>query len=103
MTSSPLIFSPHLKSSTFLYSITIMKSITSVTQKGQVTLPKKTREKIGIHPLSQVRIEAARDHIRIYPVNDIIDLAGKYTASQGKNALDARAVLEEEYALEPET
>ena len=38
--------------------------------KGQVVIPKKEREAIGIKPGSKVIVKAAKDHIEIHPVPD---------------------------------
>ena len=36
--------------------------------KGQVVIPKKEREAIGIKPGSKVIVKAVKDHIEIHPV-----------------------------------
>jgi AbrB family looped-hinge helix DNA binding protein len=38
--------------------------------KGQVVIPKKEREAIGIKPGSKVIVKAVKDHIEIHPVPD---------------------------------
>jgi len=38
--------------------------------KGQVVIPKKEREAIGIKPRSKVIVKAVKDHIEIHPVPD---------------------------------
>ena len=38
--------------------------------KGQVVIPKKEREAIGIKPGSRVIVKAVKDHIEIHPVPD---------------------------------
>lgn len=69
----------------------------TVTQKGQVTIPKKFREKLGIGVYEKVNIEAKKDHLKITPVVDILELAGKYYAPKGKNALKAREEMAKNY------
>jgi AbrB family looped-hinge helix DNA binding protein len=45
-------------------------TMTTVTTsaKGQVVIPKKERETVGIKPGSRVMVEAVEDHIEIHPV-----------------------------------
>jgi AbrB family looped-hinge helix DNA binding protein len=43
-------------------------SIVTTSSKGQVALPKKEREKLGIKPGAKVIVKAASDHIKIYPL-----------------------------------
>jgi len=69
----------------------------TVTQKGQVTLPKALRDKFGIKAQKRVQITAGKEYIKIKPVLDIVDLAGKYKAPKGKNALKAREYMEKHY------
>ena len=38
--------------------------------KGQVVIPKKEREAIGIKPGSKVTVKAVKDHIEIHPLPD---------------------------------
>lgn len=45
-----------------------MSVITTTSAKGQVVIPKKEREKIGIMPGSKVLVEAIADHIEIRPL-----------------------------------
>ncbi len=45
-------------------------SLVRASQKGQVVLPKKEREKVGIKPGSKVLVKAVDDHIEIYPMPD---------------------------------
>ncbi|MDP2663879.1 MAG: AbrB/MazE/SpoVT family DNA-binding domain-containing protein [bacterium] len=43
-------------------------SIVTTSIKGQVVIPKKEREKLGLKPGSKVMVEAVGDHIEIYPL-----------------------------------
>ena len=76
-----------------------MQIITTVTQKGQVTLPKKAREALGIQEYDKVLVEIASDHIKIYPTVDILDLAGSLHPSKNKrkSPLQARRALDKLY------
>ncbi len=43
-------------------------SIVTTSTKGQVVIPKKEREKLGIKPGSKVMVKAVDDHVEIYPL-----------------------------------
>ena len=43
-------------------------AIVTTSIKGQVVIPKKEREKLGIKPGSRLMVKAAQDHIEIYPL-----------------------------------
>jgi AbrB family looped-hinge helix DNA binding protein len=77
-----------------------MQYIASVTQKGQVTIPKEIRDEIKIKIRGKVRIEKAKDHVKVYPddVPNILDLAGKFKVPKGTNVLRAREDMEKNYA-----
>lgn len=72
---------------------------TTVTQKGQITIPKNLRDKFGINYYDKVYIEAKRDHIRIKPTVDIMDIAGTLHPRKNKNksALQAREYMAKHY------
>ncbi len=70
---------------------------TTITQKGQVTIPKKFREKFDLWPYSKVYIETGKDYIKITPAKDILDLAGKYKPIKKKPVLKAREEMERFY------
>lgn len=74
-----------------------MQIITTVTQKGQVTLPKKVREMFGVKKYDKVLVEPRTDYIKIKPTEDIIDLAGKYKSDKNKSPLKARKFMEKNY------
>lgn len=74
-----------------------MQIITTVTQKGQVTLPKNLREQLTIEPFDKVMVKKASDHLKIYPTVDLLDIAGKYRAKKGQSALKARELMERTY------
>lgn len=43
-------------------------AIVTTSGKGQVVIPKKEREKVGIKPGSKVMVEAVGDRIEIHPL-----------------------------------
>ncbi len=74
-----------------------MNSITVVTQKGQVTIPVWLRRKMGVEPYDTVMLEAGNGYVKISPVEDILDIAGRFKAPRGKSALKAREEMERSY------
>jgi len=43
-------------------------SIVTTSPKGQVVIPKREREKLGLKPGRKVMVKAVSDHIEIYPL-----------------------------------
>jgi len=75
-----------------------MQSITTVTQKGQITILEEFRKLLGIKPYGTVRLEIASDHVKVYPVKTtFFDLAGKFKIPKGKSVLEAREAMEKTY------
>lgn len=69
----------------------------TITQKGQLTLPKTLRERLGIKTRDKLFIKEAADHIEIYPTRDILSMAGKLKPKKKKPVLRARRALEKSY------
>ncbi len=71
----------------------------TITQKGQVTIPKKLRVKYGFRNYDRVIIEPGKDHVKIKPVKDILDLAGTFKPRKNANVsvLKAREEMEKSY------
>ncbi len=74
-----------------------MQVITTVTQKGQITLPKQLRDKYKIGTNSRVVVEDGKGHIRIKQAKSILDIVPLAKAPRGKNALIAREKMEAIY------
>lgn len=70
---------------------------TTITQKGQVTIPKKLRDKFNIKNYDTVVVEPAEGYIKITPRKDILDLAGTFKPKSKKLILSAREELEKNY------
>lgn len=84
-------------SNTIYVSNTLMQFVTTVTQKGQVTIPKYLREAFKIKRMSKVAILASRNQLVIQPLEDIVDLAGTLKPKQKRSILKARAEMERSY------
>ncbi len=74
-----------------------MQVITSVTQKGQVTIPQAMRRRLGIRAFGRVVLVGAHDHVRVMAAQDILDLAGTYIPKRKKSVLKAREEMEKNY------
>jgi AbrB family looped-hinge helix DNA binding protein len=76
-----------------------MTYTSSVTQKGQITLPKNARDKLNIKTHQKVTIKVEKDHIKILPAEDILNIAGflKDKVKHPANILDARDNFEKGY------
>lgn len=74
-----------------------MNGFTTVTQKGQVTIPAQMRLLLGIKPYGRVGLKIGDGFIKIEPVEDILDLAGSVKPIKGRSALKARAWMEKNY------
>jgi len=68
----------------------IMLAQTTITQKSQITIPAKFRKALNINKYDKINLELTGSYIKITPVNDIFDIAGKYSAKNGQSAIKAR-------------
>ena len=72
---------------------------TTITRKGQITLPKDVLAYLGLKPLRKVKISLQPGKkIKIIPLPDIVDLAGKYKPKKIYSAIRLRERLEKSYA-----
>ena len=73
--------------------------LATVTQKGQVTLPKGMREALKISTNSKVLISVSDGSIQIKASGpSIFDLAGKFKIPKGApGIMEARAYMEKHY------
>ena len=71
---------------------------TTITRKGQITLPKAVLAYLGLKPLKKVKVSLQPDKkIKITPLIDIVDLAGKYQPKKVYSATKLREKLEKKY------
>ena len=74
-----------------------MQYLTTITQKGQLTIPKSLRIKYGLEDYSKVVIDDHKSKLRIKPTIDILELSGSIPPVKGKDALKARKLYESKY------
>lgn len=70
---------------------------TTITKKGQITIPKSLRELLELDTSSKIILEANKDKIIIKTVPDILDIAGKFKIKKVKSALKTRELFEKRY------
>ena len=77
-----------------------MTYTTTVTQKGQITLPQTVRNKLNIRIREKVTIQIENDYIKIQPTVDILSIAGslKKKVKPSDNILNARESFERNYS-----
>lgn len=79
-----------------------MNRVTTVTQKGQATIPKEIRDALGLKPYDKVRFSLEHGHVRLekaYPSLD--EVAGSLPANKlGVSVEEAIEIAREEYARE---
>lgn len=74
-----------------------MQFSTTVTQKGQITLPLPIRQKLGVSPRDRVVISVENDKVTLDSSKDIVALAGSVKPIKGVDVLSAREKMEKEY------
>ncbi|MFS8159662.1 MAG: AbrB/MazE/SpoVT family DNA-binding domain-containing protein [Candidatus Roizmanbacteria bacterium] len=74
-----------------------MYTTTAVTQKGQVTLPKKLRDLLGIATYDRVKISLADGYLKVEPTEDILDVIRDMSFKSKKSVLKARDAFEKQY------
>lgn len=72
---------------------------TTITQKGQITIPKQLRDTLDINTSSKIILELTKDKTKIIlkATPDILDLAGKLKVKKPKSALKTREIFEKKY------
>lgn len=75
-----------------------MTSVTAkITSKGQITLPREVREKLGLESGDSVRFEIEGGEVKVYPDRhfDFSTLIGAAFLSEEWNGLSATEVIED--------
>lgn len=73
---------------------------TTITTKGQITIPKEIRDILRLHEgrKMSIEIQAKNDEIRLKSYPDILELAGTLKVKKKMNVLKAREYMEKHYA-----
>lgn len=72
---------------------------TTITRKGQITIPKEIREilKLEVGKKLDVEFERKKKEIKIKPAPDILDLAGTFKPEKVINAVKVRELMTRKY------
>lgn len=75
----------------------------TITKKGQIVIPKRLRDALKISPSRRVSVTPRMEKgkviaVIVEPIPDIMELAGKFKAPKGKDALKAREYMQTHYA-----
>lgn len=76
-----------------------MTFITTITQKGQITIPKQMREFLGLK--TGFNVELALDQkqtlVKVSPLPKLSDLAGSFKPKKPQDPIKLRAYMEKHY------
>ena len=72
---------------------------TTITRKGQITIPKKLRDTLGLSPDKKILLEfeSEKKELKLKPHPDILDLAGTFVPKRKVDVLKAREALDRFY------
>lgn len=73
---------------------------TTITQKGQITLPKQLRELLGLSTGQRVGIavvDPKQNTMQVKPVPSLMSLAGKYKVKKPMDPVKTREYMEKHY------
>ena len=80
----------------------MVQNITSLTSKGQVTIPKAIRDELGLRPFDKIRFDIENGEVKLkkaYP--SLEEIAGSLPVPHGTMDIDkAIALAWEEHALD---
>ena len=78
-----------------MYYSKVMQFTSSVTQKGQATIPATIRKKLGIKPNSKIVFELKNNEASIKPVTDFFALKGSIKSDKPFNIDAMERAIEE--------
>ena len=72
---------------------------TTVTRKGQITIPKEFRDRLGLDRIRRVTVEMkpAGDGLQVKPALDFLEVARKIKIRRKLDPVKARAFMEKHY------
>lgn len=70
---------------------------TTITQKGQLTIPKIIRDRLNLKPNIQVIISFENQALKIKPSHTILDIAGTFKPQNVVSALTLRQKMSQSY------
>ncbi len=80
--------------------VLLMDFVTTITQKGQVTIPKQVRDVVGLSVGAKVKVQRKGKSILVLPHKDIASLAGVFQSKALKNKSINDVLALEEKAIE---
>ncbi len=72
-----------------------MKITLTVSSKGQITLPKEARDKLGFRPGSKLRVLLSSDKLSLQKEPTIEDYFGDYDGYWSNQGLDPVSIIRE--------
>ena len=81
----------------FILMYYYMMYTSTVTQKGQITLPKVVRDRLGVKSKDVVILRVNKNQVMIESSEDVIDMAGSVKPIRGVDVLSTREGLESDF------